>query len=223
MGEEPPKKKYRRIPIESLLNPFNDDGNTAERQQAGDCGRSSNPCSDPQMRSKDWTPSSSTPELLEHSPSSSSHESGINGEESTKKRNKWSPDQDAILVEVVQRNGAKDWNHIASFFPGRNADNVRLRYKYFLQYPQDVRDKPFTAEEDAAILKEAQEGRQWKRVGQEMGRSCGAVRNRYDVLRRLARRQERKMLKQRQKQERMALKFKQIQELEASQSKNPNP
>jgi len=107
-----------------------------------------------------------------------------------RKRVNWTPEQDAILHEAVKRHGPKDWNTIAALFPGRNADNVRLRYKYFLQYPEHLRDRKFTSQEDEVIMREALEGRQWKKIGATMGRSCGAIRNRYDVLRRLAKRGE---------------------------------
>jgi len=114
-----------------------------------------------------------------------------------KKRQTWTPEQDAMLIHAVNKCGAKNWPHIASFIPGRSADNVRLRYMYTLQYANKnditIAERPFTEEEDAMIVKEGEGNRQWKNVGQQLGRSCSAVRNRYEGLRRMAMRKERKM------------------------------
>jgi len=104
-------------------------------------------------------------------------------------RKRWTPEDDSTLMDVVKKHGAKDWNFVASFFPGRNADNVRLRYKYFLQFPEHVREKPFTEEEDKMIMEESVAGRRWARIGKLTGRSSSAIKNRYYVLQRLAVRQ----------------------------------
>mmetsp|Transcript_6000 Transcript_6000/g.10802 ORF Transcript_6000/g.10802 Transcript_6000/m.10802 type:complete len:491 (+) Transcript_6000:584-2056(+) len=101
-------------------------------------------------------------------------------------RKRWSPADDAKLLDIVKEHGPKDWNFVASFFPERNADNVRLRYKYFLQFPENVRDKPFTPEEDAMIMAESQSGRRWARIGRITSRSSSAIKNRYYVLQRLS-------------------------------------
>jgi len=204
------KREYRKIPIASLLNHDNINGDS----QAVPFTTSNEEGQQPQLKSSSASNpdgSSSEPQTMN---STSSHESAMDHERTARKRNRWSPEQDEALIQVVNKYGAKDWSHIATFFPGRNADNVRLRYKYFLQYPQEVRDKQFSSEEDAIILKEAQGSRQWKKIGHQMGRSCGAVRNRFDVLRRSAKREERKAMKLAQKQERMVLRLKQIQDIE---------
>ncbi|VAI56790.1 unnamed protein product [Triticum turgidum subsp. durum] len=63
----------------------------------------------------------------------------------------WSPEEDEALRRLVERHGARNWTAIGRGIPGRSGKSCRLRWCNQLS-PQ-VERRPFTAEEDAAILR----------------------------------------------------------------------
>ncbi|KAF6000856.1 hypothetical protein F1559_001545 [Cyanidiococcus yangmingshanensis] len=79
------------------------------------------------------------------------------------------------------------WTRIASQMPGRSAARCRERYRNYLD--PSIRHEPFTAKEDAIILREYQKrGAAWAYIASKLfGRSENAVKNRLHSLLRRAR------------------------------------
>lgn len=57
-------------------------------------------------------------------------------------RGPWSPDEDAILTELVGKFGARNWSLIARGIPGRSGKSCRLRWCN--QLDPSVKRKPFS-------------------------------------------------------------------------------
>jgi len=57
-------------------------------------------------------------------------------------RGPWSPEEDAVLSDLVEKLGARNWTLIARGIPGRSGKSCRLRWCNQLD-PQ-VKRKPFT-------------------------------------------------------------------------------
>uniref|UniRef100_A0A7S0ZLM4 Uncharacterized protein n=1 Tax=Timspurckia oligopyrenoides TaxID=708627 RepID=A0A7S0ZLM4_9RHOD len=100
----------------------------------------------------------------------------------------WTKEDDAKLEEIVAKNGARAWEKLAQYFPGRSAGQLRSHWKYGLELKESKR--PYTKEEDAFILTEcARIGTSWTRIARKMyQRSDLGVKNRYKHLTRRFRR-----------------------------------
>mmetsp|Transcript_11384 Transcript_11384/g.11411 ORF Transcript_11384/g.11411 Transcript_11384/m.11411 type:complete len:181 (+) Transcript_11384:148-690(+) len=104
-------------------------------------------------------------------------------------RQPWKPEEDEALLNAVGKHGAKNWNHIASLLPGRNAQQVRHRYTNYLQYRNNEQknnlSKAFTEQEDQKILAvDLRDPAKWRKLGDEIGRPNHIVKNRYHWLKR---------------------------------------
>ncbi|PSS02680.1 Transcription factor like [Actinidia chinensis var. chinensis] len=89
----------------------------------------------------------------------------------------WSPEEDMLLEEIVQRHGAQNWSLISKWIPGRSGKSCRLRWCN--QLSPKVEHRPFTLEEDAFILQaHAQFGNKWATIASYLyGRTDNAVKN----------------------------------------------
>lgn len=61
---------------------------------------------------------------------------------SSRVRGPWSPEEDAILSELVSKFGARNWSLIARGIPGRSGKSCRLRWCN--QLDPCVKRKPFS-------------------------------------------------------------------------------
>lgn len=92
---------------------------------------------------------------------------------------KFTREEDAILLRVVQEIGARDWKMIASHLMGRNARQCRERWNNYVN--PDVVNRPWTEEEDKLLMeKYKKNGPRWQALASYFhGRSVNNVKNRW--------------------------------------------
>jgi hypothetical protein len=101
---------------------------------------------------------------------------------------KFTLDEDARLVDLVDEYGTDHWCTIAFIMQTRNPRQCRERYKNYLD--PALRTDSWTAEEDALLEQKYEElGRKWNKIGKFFAnRSDNALRNRWMLLDRHRRR-----------------------------------
>merc|ERR1719230_1729101 len=78
-------------------------------------------------------------------------------------KNAWTPAEDTVLIEIVQKYGAQRWSMVASHLPGRVGKQCRERWYNHLC--PDVKKGDWTPEEDKAIADAVAEmGTRWSEI-----------------------------------------------------------
>jgi hypothetical protein len=81
-----------------------------------------------------------------------------------KLRQKFTPDEDALLRSIVEEDKAKDWTEVAALLPGRNARQCRDRWSNYVN--PKIESAPWTQEEEELLeAKFRQYGSKWYQIG----------------------------------------------------------
>jgi len=101
----------------------------------------------------------------------------------TVKKTPWTSAEDALLLKYYAVHSPPRWSFIAKHILGRTDDACAKRYREALD--PSLKREEWTPEEEALLLQlTTQLGSKWTQVGQAMGRSGLACRNRWRLLER---------------------------------------
>ena len=97
-------------------------------------------------------------------------------------KRKFTMEEDAIILSMVEQKGTKSWKEIAASLNNRTARQCRERWKHYLS--QQIKQEPWSAEEDAILDSKFKEfGSKWSIIAQSLpGRTDVNIKNRWALL-----------------------------------------
>lgn len=94
-------------------------------------------------------------------------------------RKRFTPEEDEILLRLVENRQVRNWEQVAAHLPGRTARQCRDRYNSALS--KDVIHRPWTQEEDDIIIEKCRQlGPKWVAISSFLkNRSGNDIKNRW--------------------------------------------
>ena len=109
-------------------------------------------------------------------------------------KNKFTPEEDERLRQLVSVYGTNSWSTIASLMGNRNHRQCRERWKNYVD--PSLKNEPWTYEEDHLLVeKYAELGPKWNKISKFFSsRSDNSIRNRWQLIIRQWERQNRQKM-----------------------------
>jgi hypothetical protein len=107
----------------------------------------------------------------------------MQGDNQCKTKRKFSPEEDALIVQIIEKQGARNWSAIAKTMPDRTGRQIRERWTNYLA--PDVADRmKFTEVENSRLLNVVSEvGEKWSEIAARFpGRTGVHLRNQWMKL-----------------------------------------